>query len=683
MELNSIEEEQKTKSYYLNGVSGVYRGITCEVDVDISEVDFTLKGTYNITYFLVGHESITRYAAVEIYSLPVIENVTIDLSNTYVPVVSYSEAGQVHVDFEVKDNEGHILTVDEIKYSPEDEINYLTVNYCRTLQANQSYNYKVIVEDAGEDVEIPFSINVTDTEEAKVLFSKDDREYACLLSDGANLPTASIRNTSAQSISFVYLVNGEEVNPETYTFNEVGDYQYKIKVIHNEEEVTTLERDYLIHIIDSYDLTDEIDLNGKFLFYNTDIFTRYFVGPKDNLVTVNSVNTSEKTATLTGSLFIVSNELIATAKERGFNHILLSVSAREINDNPITSMPYVSQESGTWEAYWNQNNSDGNSDFDFDLNRIDLENYPNWYMQISFRTEESGANDARCNFEISNLSFEYRPVLNNDWAIKNRIGGHGTITETNVLADNKVQVKVEGVSYDWDHVVYLKAHEMYEAGLTICTIEVEGNNHNVFAYANDEQNITNYDHPIAFGGGKTKLTLTETDLYVGVMTSHENTNVDGNQDEAGVYGKYEDMTITMEFNAPKEHSKMYSEDAWTTAGGSINFDEENEVITGTGTWSLYFAKEYAAELYEQGFRTLYATFTVSNPKTDYLTTVVNGLVKSYKNDEGVYNLAFLLAELKNVKLTVRTNNQDVTNGDHNTGCTGNTIAISNISLSND
>ena len=72
LKLADITDAQKAAAYYMTGVSGVYQNETCEVSADLSAVDFTRAGTYTITYKLVGHETVTETATVNVYSEPAI-----------------------------------------------------------------------------------------------------------------------------------------------------------------------------------------------------------------------------------------------------------------------------------------------------------------------------------------------------------------------------------------------------------------------------------------------------------------------------------------------------------------------------------------------------------------------------------------------------------------------------------
>ncbi|UKI14141.1 MAG: bacterial Ig-like domain-containing protein [Clostridiales bacterium] len=70
----------------MTGVSGVYQNETCEVSADLSAVDFTRAGSYTITYKLVGHETVTETATVNIYGEP-----AITVASDAVKTVGWSE----------------------------------------------------------------------------------------------------------------------------------------------------------------------------------------------------------------------------------------------------------------------------------------------------------------------------------------------------------------------------------------------------------------------------------------------------------------------------------------------------------------------------------------------------------------------------------------------------------------
>ncbi|GEM_PF-4636582 len=86
LKLADITDAQKAAAYYMTGVSGVYQNATCEVSADLSAVDFTRAGSYTITYKLVGHETVTETATVNIYGEP-----TITVASNAIKAVAWSE----------------------------------------------------------------------------------------------------------------------------------------------------------------------------------------------------------------------------------------------------------------------------------------------------------------------------------------------------------------------------------------------------------------------------------------------------------------------------------------------------------------------------------------------------------------------------------------------------------------
>ena len=71
LKLSAIDDTTKAAAYYLNGVTASKGEESVAVAVDLSEVDFTKAGEYEITYS-VADSSVTETSVVRIYDLPVI-----------------------------------------------------------------------------------------------------------------------------------------------------------------------------------------------------------------------------------------------------------------------------------------------------------------------------------------------------------------------------------------------------------------------------------------------------------------------------------------------------------------------------------------------------------------------------------------------------------------------------------
>lgn len=128
LKLADITDTQKAAAYYMTGVSGVYQNETCEVSADLSAVDFTRAGTYTITYKLVGHETVTATATVNVYGEP-----TITVASDAIKTVVWSK--NLDLNAFINTLVGKISAVDSLN-------NALTVNVkAATVPAKNAYGF--------------------------------------------------------------------------------------------------------------------------------------------------------------------------------------------------------------------------------------------------------------------------------------------------------------------------------------------------------------------------------------------------------------------------------------------------------------------------------------------------------------------------------------------------------------
>lgn len=128
LKLADITDAQKAAAYYMTGVSGVYQNETCEVSADLSAVDFTRAGTYTITYKLVGHETVTATATVNVYGEP-----TITVASDAIKTVVWSK--NLDLNAFINTLVGKISAVDSLN-------NALTVNVkATTVPAKNAYGF--------------------------------------------------------------------------------------------------------------------------------------------------------------------------------------------------------------------------------------------------------------------------------------------------------------------------------------------------------------------------------------------------------------------------------------------------------------------------------------------------------------------------------------------------------------
>lgn len=128
LKLADITDAQKAAAYYMTGVSGVYQNDTCEVSADLSAVDFTRAGSYTITYKLVGHETVTETATVNVYGEP-----AITVASDAIKTVVWSK--NLDLNTSINTLVGKISAVDSLN-------NALTVNVkAATVPSKNAYGF--------------------------------------------------------------------------------------------------------------------------------------------------------------------------------------------------------------------------------------------------------------------------------------------------------------------------------------------------------------------------------------------------------------------------------------------------------------------------------------------------------------------------------------------------------------
>lgn len=247
--LGHIEDSFKEKSYFLDGASGSYNGNKCNVDVDISKVDFDSIGEYEIKYSLVGHADICKKAKVVILDNPSkINDVSIDISSVYdKEIVSKSTFGEANLDFALY-NEDHLLSDDEVFVNGNYDGNYLSKDYLKSLGLGE-FRFKIVFD---ENVSQEFNVSIVDEKGPNYEFSSSNKDV-CFTKGNLVLPDFSLGQDSIQEIEANYFIDNEEKTKEEIKEdidNKEGDYSYAISIIYKGNTVE--KKEYSIHIRDSY-----------------------------------------------------------------------------------------------------------------------------------------------------------------------------------------------------------------------------------------------------------------------------------------------------------------------------------------------------------------------------------------------------------------------------------------------
>ncbi len=245
--LGHIEDSSKEKAYFLNGVKGSYGGVACEVDVDISKIDFASTGTYEIVYTLVGHSEVSKKAKVTVLPNPdSISDVTIDISSIYEhEVVPESIFGEANVDFTLSCGD-HTLTSDEVYASQSLGGNFLSKEYLKTLSLGE-HEFKIYFDT---DVSFPFKVTLVDDLGPSYSFPVSDEEL-CFTLGSVTLPEVAVGENSIQNISSSYKL-GDEAKTKDEILNAMnastGDYSYTVSALYNGATVGS--KKYSIHVRD-------------------------------------------------------------------------------------------------------------------------------------------------------------------------------------------------------------------------------------------------------------------------------------------------------------------------------------------------------------------------------------------------------------------------------------------------
>lgn len=247
--LGHITEEKKTKAYFLDGVEASYDGKTANVDVDISLVDFSNTGTYEITYFIVGHKEINKTVQVVILNNPdLVSDVKIDISSIYQnQIVDKNLFGEVNLDFTLY-NGDYLLNAEDVYNDSLRGGNFLSKSYLKSLSLGE-YSFTVSFD---EEIKQTFKLTLSDEIGPNYDFSVSNKDV-CFTNGELVLPDVKTNEDSIQEIACQYSLSGVnktkgEIEDEIKDIN--GDYSYKISILYNNKVVD--EKEYNIHIRDNY-----------------------------------------------------------------------------------------------------------------------------------------------------------------------------------------------------------------------------------------------------------------------------------------------------------------------------------------------------------------------------------------------------------------------------------------------
>lgn len=260
IEIAKLTAEQRKQGYYLQGVSGSYNGVKCDVNVDLSAVVWNTAGSYKITYSLEGHADVTKIATLNLFGTFTVPDLAIDLSDVTTAVSCLD--GYQYVDRDLYLVNGETQTLLTPKQFVAEQIvvdgkkvyrSHFSTDYLLSLKSG-SYNFRLVdyvTCNVGE-----FTVTLTDDAAPAYDFDADDM-YAYVVGDSFDFVKAMRHANSAQPILVKYFLtdeNGVETDcTDGYDLpDKAGVYTWIVKYFRSENELTEYTKSVKYLLVDNY-----------------------------------------------------------------------------------------------------------------------------------------------------------------------------------------------------------------------------------------------------------------------------------------------------------------------------------------------------------------------------------------------------------------------------------------------
>mgnify|MGYP000820316942 FL=1 len=260
IEIANLTAEQRNQGYYLQGVSGSYNGVKCDVNVDLSAVVWNTAGSYKITYSLEGHADVTKIATLNLFCTFTVPDLAIDLSDVTTAVSCLD--GYQYVDRDLYMVNGETQTLLTPKQFVAEQIlvdgkkvyrSHFSTDYLLSLKSG-SYNFRLVdyvTCNIGE-----FTVTLTDDAAPAYDFDAEDM-YAYVVGDSFDFVKATRHANSAQPIVVKYFLmdeNGVETDcTDGYDLpDKAGAYTWIVKYFRSENELTEYTKSVKYLLVDNY-----------------------------------------------------------------------------------------------------------------------------------------------------------------------------------------------------------------------------------------------------------------------------------------------------------------------------------------------------------------------------------------------------------------------------------------------
>lgn len=285
-----------------------------------------------------------------------------------------------------------------------------------------------------------------------------------------------------------------------------------------------------------------ISSDESYPFKNVNRFAKTISGYTN--LSLDSVNNSA-VFDVTSAGFIISSDYISDLIKKGYYTLSFNIQATSLNTTKACYAIYITSGSLSWDVFYSQVELSKN--LVIPLNKFNVDG-ATCKIQIRDANGLSKDNNLPARVTIQNLTLsEFPPLRTNTYDDVSLISSHS----------NEFIYQANNISYNWNRIIFDGMSIAMNKDFPRVRISISGNAHNLYIFKTDGSDI-DYNNKIMTGGGAVTIDLEDSDRYIAIMTSHENSNVPGGQDDSGIYGTLENLRISFKFISPGSKDVLFS-----------------------------------------------------------------------------------------------------------------------------
>lgn len=322
-----------------------------------------------------------------------------------------------------------------------------------------------------------------------------------------------------------------------YTGSTLSNYNNSRNIVFN----TPIEESGS-HVNDSIYNLSGISEEQSYSFKNEDRFSKMISG-YTNLVLDSSSNIATFDVTTNG--FIITSDYISDFINKGYYTMSLTINATSLNSTTAKYAVFFTSGSLSYQVFTYQTALA--NDLVIPLNKFNVSG-ATCKVQIRDANGVSLDNNLPARVTISNLKLsKFPPLTTTAYDDAQLVSSY----------NNEFVYQINNISYDWKRILFDGMDVAINRGFPRVRINIEGNNHNLYVFKTNGEEI-DYNNQILVGGGSVTIELEDTNRSIAIMTSHENYNVSGGQDNSGIYGTKENLRVSFKFISTNHEDVLFS-----------------------------------------------------------------------------------------------------------------------------